>query len=73
MTGPDGFSGKFYQVSKSIIANDVIHAGHDFFLRAEITKASSASLISLIPKVLNVKSFTDFRPISLCNVSNKIL
>ena len=71
--GPDGFSGHFFQVCSDIIESDIINAVQDFFLGAEIPMSFSASLISLIPKTRNPRSFSDFRPISLCNFSNKIL
>lgn len=71
--GPDGFNGFFYQHTWNIIAFDIINAVQSFFLRADIPRACSTTLLALIPKIKNPSSFSKFSPISLCNVSNKIL
>ncbi|KAL0301641.1 UNVERIFIED_CONTAM: LINE-1 retrotransposable element O protein [Sesamum radiatum] len=70
--GPDGFSALFYQVTWDIIAQDVTAAVQDLFCCTPLPKSFKATSIALIPKVPNPCSWTDFRPISLCNVSNKI-
>ncbi|KAL0393382.1 UNVERIFIED_CONTAM: Retrovirus-related Pol polyprotein from type-1 retrotransposable element R2 [Sesamum radiatum] len=70
--GPDGFSALFYQVCWDIIAQDVLIAVQDFFCCTPMPKNFKATSIALIPKVLNPSVWTDYRPISLCNVSNKI-
>ncbi|KAL0329003.1 UNVERIFIED_CONTAM: hypothetical protein Sradi_4887000 [Sesamum radiatum] len=71
-TGPDGFSALFYQVCWDIIAQDVLIAVQDFFCCTPMPKNFKATSIALIPKVLNRSVWTDYRPINLCNVSNKI-
>ncbi|KAL0307991.1 UNVERIFIED_CONTAM: hypothetical protein Scaly_2963900 [Sesamum calycinum] len=70
--GPDGFSALFYQVCWEIIAQDVLIAVQDFFCCTPMPKNFKATSIALIPKVLNPSVWTDYRPISLCNVYNKI-
>ncbi|KAK4384643.1 hypothetical protein Sango_3039400 [Sesamum angolense] len=70
--GPDGFSALFYQVCWDIIAQDVLIAVQDFFCCTPMPKNFKATSIALIPKVLNPSVWTDYRSISLCNVSNKI-
>ncbi|KAL0393380.1 UNVERIFIED_CONTAM: hypothetical protein Sradi_2560800 [Sesamum radiatum] len=72
VAGPDGFSSLFYQVTWDIIAQDVTAAVQDFFCGTPLPKSFKATSIALIPKVPNPSSWTDFRPISLCNVSNNI-
>ncbi|KAL0309424.1 UNVERIFIED_CONTAM: hypothetical protein Sradi_5884700 [Sesamum radiatum] len=67
-----GFSALFYQVCWDIIAQDVLIAVQDFFCCTPMPKNFKATSIALIPKVLNPSVWTDYRPISLCNVSNKI-
>ncbi|KAL0283311.1 UNVERIFIED_CONTAM: hypothetical protein Sradi_7233300 [Sesamum radiatum] len=56
----------------NIIAPDVHKAIQDFFCGTPLPKNFKATSIALIPKVDNPSRWTDFRPISLCNVSNKI-
>ncbi|KAK4394248.1 LINE-1 retrotransposable element O protein [Sesamum angolense] len=53
-------------------ATYVLIAVQDFFCCTPMPKNFKATSIALIPKVLNPSVWTDYRPISLCNVSNKI-
>ena len=72
--GPDGFSGKIFQVSWEFIKEDILLAVN-FFLKGGAMPMSVCSiLLSLIPKVKNLVHFffTEFRPISLCNFLYKI-
>lgn len=71
--GPDGFSGVFYQSCWNIIAKDLCAFVRAFFCGASLPKGYSATLLSLIPKIDCPQSFSDFRPISLCNFSYKII
>ncbi|XP_073153277.1 uncharacterized protein [Henckelia pumila] len=45
----------------------------DFFQGSLMPQGFTATTITLIPKVKGAQDWTDFRPISLCNVSNKII
>lgn len=71
--GPDGFTAYFYQVCWDLIANDVFLAVKSFFQRDAFPLAWKSTFISLIPKKEVPTSFKDMRPISLCNVSYKIV
>ena len=71
--GPEGFNGQFFQSSWNIISEDVIAAVLEFFAGANLPKSCTATLICLIPKTKNPNSFSDYRPISLCNFFNKVL
>ncbi|KAL0283696.1 UNVERIFIED_CONTAM: hypothetical protein Sangu_2873600 [Sesamum angustifolium] len=53
--------------------DDTMAANMYFFGGSTIPKSFTATTIILIPKVESPKTWKDFRPISLCNVSNKIL
>lgn len=70
---PDGISGKFYQSCWDIIKIDLLLMVLDFFVGTTIPRAITHSCLILIPKVKNPQSFTDLRPISLSNVSCKII
>lgn len=71
--GPDGFSGVFYTTVWEIIKEDFCSAVQAFFQGFPLPRGMSSSLITLIPKVQTPVSFNDFRPISLCNFSYKVI
>ncbi|XP_074572721.1 LOW QUALITY PROTEIN: uncharacterized protein LOC141829202 [Curcuma longa] len=71
--GPDGFSVAFYVACWEIIKLDVYEAVLDFFQGGFFPRGMAATTIVLIPKMDNAQRWQDFRPISLCNVSNKII
>nr|XP_027082134.1 uncharacterized protein LOC113704429 [Coffea arabica] len=71
--GPDGFTGKFFTSSWDIIGRDVYRAVLNFFCGEELPRQVTATSIILLAKVARTKSFSEFRPISLCNFVDKIL
>lgn len=71
--GPDGFSGIFYTHCWEIIEDDVVKAVQSFFQGWGLPQGVTSSILCLIPKLKSPSSFTDFRPISLCNFSYKIV
>lgn len=71
--GPDGYSGKFYQLCWNIIKKDVIEFVQFFFQKEKLTKFFSHTLLALIPKIDSPSCFSDMRPISLSNISCKII
>ncbi|KAL0329326.1 UNVERIFIED_CONTAM: hypothetical protein Sradi_4919300, partial [Sesamum radiatum] len=73
VVGPDGFSSTFFQACWDTIAEDVFVAVTDFFRGTPMPRSFTATSIILIPKNDSPQSWSDVRPISLCNVTNKIL
>ncbi|XP_058192210.1 uncharacterized protein LOC131309618 [Rhododendron vialii] len=71
--GPDGFVAAFYQENWDWLGTDVVQASLAFFESGFMLKELNQTLITLIPKVPNPQSVSDFRPISLCNVLYKVL
>lgn len=71
--GPDGFNGAFFQNCWHIIKKDITLAIQSYFLGDDIPTCWSSTNIILIPKNDNPVSCKDFRPISLCNFTNKII
>ncbi|KAH0700920.1 hypothetical protein KY284_015135 [Solanum tuberosum] len=71
--GPDGIGGKFYQVGWSIIKEDLLAAVQSFFCGNIMPKFMSHACLVLLPKTEQPTKFTDLRPISLSNFSNKIV
>ncbi|KAG6510221.1 hypothetical protein ZIOFF_028230 [Zingiber officinale] len=71
--GPDGFPVSFFVSCWEIICEDVLEAVVDFFHGGSLPKGMATTTLVLIPKIGCVQEWKDFRPISLCNVSNKII
>ncbi|XP_073062068.1 uncharacterized protein [Primulina eburnea] len=73
VAGPDGFSSAFFQHCWEIVHQDVLDAVLDFFSGSPLPQSFTATTITLIPKVEGARAWSDYRPISLCNVTNKII
>ncbi|KAM2748866.1 hypothetical protein EV2_027836 [Malus domestica] len=71
--GPDGFPGIFYQAHWDILAADVNEIIGAMMHMHVDPRRINATYLMLIPKVQNPVSISQFRPISLCNYSYKIL
>lgn len=63
----------FYQAFGDIVAEDVIHTVKGFFESGAFDNRLNQTNICLIPKTDQPREMTEFRPISLCNVSYKII
>lgn len=70
---PDGLNGQFYQHHWEEVQLDVFHMVDSFLSSGNLDPSLNQIHIILIPKVANPKSITQFRPISLCNFSFKII
>ncbi|XP_075496426.1 uncharacterized protein LOC142533504 [Primulina tabacum] len=73
VAGPDGFSSTFFQHCWEIFHQDVLDAVLDFFRGSPLPQGFTVTTITLIPKVMGAQAWSDFRPISLFNVTNKII
>ncbi|KAH9662191.1 reverse transcriptase domain-containing protein [Citrus sinensis] len=71
--GPDGFCSRFYQVCWDIVGRDLLDAVLDYFRGSAMPRGFQSTLLVLLPKKESPSSWADFRPISLCNVSNKVI
>ncbi|KAL9679495.1 hypothetical protein QQ045_017358 [Rhodiola kirilowii] len=71
--GPDGFSSIFYQKSWRILKEKVTKAVLEMLNSRKLEEGVNKTLITLIPKCRNPKKIEEYRPISLCNVSVKIV
>jgi len=71
--GPDGFNGMFMKRCWSIIKNDFYALCEEFFCNSVNLECINSSFITLVPKVRNPETVSDFRPISLINISLKLL
>lgn len=71
--GPDGVHAMFYQKYWDIVGQDTMRICLRILNEGENVGPLNKTLISLIPKVKKPKHLSEFRPISLCNVSYKII
>jgi len=71
--GPDGFTVAFYRNHWETIRKDLMRMIKSAFKKNKIGGNTKASFLALIPKVPNPTSFGRHRPISLCNLSYKII
>lgn len=71
--GPDGMTGLFYQQFWPTMAKDICLMVKEFFTNDAFDSRLNRTNICLIPKNERPTEMTEFRPISLCNVSYKII
>lgn len=71
--GRDGFQPKFYQAYWDIIHKSLFSFVNHCFNNWEFPRELNKCYITLIPKVENPETINQFRPITLCNVSYKIV
>jgi len=72
-SGPDGFTAIFYQKCWVVIKGDLWRMVNCMNWKGKVKGATNSSFMSLIPKEKYPSTFNSFRPISLCNVSYKII
>ena len=70
---PDGFTADFYQKNWSTIGPEVCRVALHFFNTAKMDEKVNVTHIALIPKKSDQSNVSDFKPISLCNVTYKII
>lgn len=71
--GPDGLQAIFYKSQWETVGEALCQLIYEIFSDHSKVGEINATLITLIPKVENVTSMHQFRPISLCNVSYKVV
>ncbi|XP_020262713.1 uncharacterized protein LOC109838703 [Asparagus officinalis] len=71
--GPDGYSASFFKAAWDIINEDFFLAVEEFFYSGKMLGTLNTTSITLVPKIPNPKSPSDFRPISCCNCVYKVI
>jgi len=71
--GPDGFNGLFLKKCWPIIKHDFYSLCESFFNNDLCLESINSSFIVLVPKKNNPETVNDYRPISLTNISLKLL
>ncbi|GKA38027.1 RNA-directed DNA polymerase, eukaryota, partial [Tanacetum coccineum] len=71
--GPDGFSFEFYRHFWDLISPDLCAAVSYFFDSGGFPRGCNSTFIALIPKVMDAKLVSDFRPISLIGSVYKVI
>nr|GEV88236.1 RNA-directed DNA polymerase, eukaryota [Tanacetum cinerariifolium] len=73
LPGPDGFTFEFFRRYWQFIGPDFCATVNCFFDKGRFLRGSNSSFIALIPKVMDAKFVTDFRPISLIGSVYKVV
>ncbi|XP_075663267.1 uncharacterized protein LOC142632825 [Castanea sativa] len=71
--GLDGIPAFFYQEFWSFVKQDIFNYVHAFFHSGSMLRSLNHTYITLIPKTLPIEEVNQFRPISLYNVTYKII
>jgi hypothetical protein len=71
--GPDGFNGLFMKRCWQIIKSDFYKLCQDFYMGTTNLECIKTSFITLVPKIDSPKIVSDYRPISLMNISLKLI
>ena len=71
--GPDDWTVEFLIPFFDLIKSDLLRMVEGTKMSSSINHKISSTHIALIPKKGDAESFMDFRPISLCNISFKII
>ncbi|KAJ9130670.1 hypothetical protein P3X46_034239, partial [Hevea brasiliensis] len=71
--GPDVFPVAFFQKSWTIVGVDLVNMALSFLNGGALVVGACDILITLLPKVEVSESISQFRQISLCNVSFKVI
>ncbi|XP_070041117.1 uncharacterized protein [Nicotiana tomentosiformis] len=72
-SGPDGFSGLFYQTCWDGIGSDIHNMVLHLYGGAALPKSITHTNLVLLPKKPRVETFSNLRPIILSNFINKVL
>jgi hypothetical protein len=70
---PDGWIIEFYLHFFDLVGDDLWEVVEDTRIRGVVNPAIKSTLLTLIPKSNLSSSFSDYKPISLCNLCYKVI
>jgi hypothetical protein len=71
--GPDGWTSEFFLHFFDLVGEDLLQMVEDSRIKGKILGSINSTFLVLIPKQHQTQTFSDFRPISLCNLVYKII
>ncbi|XP_010425414.1 PREDICTED: uncharacterized protein LOC104710497 [Camelina sativa] len=71
--GSDGYTVEFLKETWSVLKNDFVASVQSFFKFGFLSKGVNTTILALIPKKKEVKEMKDYRPISCCNVTYRVI
>lgn len=71
--GPDGWNVEFFLQFWDLFGSEVLALVEESRLTGHVSGGLNSTFIALIPKISKTTSFSDYRPISLCNFLYKII
>lgn len=70
---PDGFSALFFQKCWHIVGSEITQRTLSMLNQGKLEEGINETVTTLVPKIKQVTSLNDCRPISLCNVVYKTI
>lgn len=70
---PDGYNNEFLKAAWSVVKHDFYGLCSSFYNNNCCLQSINSSYITLIPKIVNARYVSDYRPISLLNSLVKLL
>jgi hypothetical protein len=71
--GPDGWTTEFFCFFFELVGPDLLQMVENTRITGKIVGSLNSTFLVLIPKESNPLSYSDFRPISLCNLIYKLI
>ena len=71
--GPDGWLVKFYLAFYDILGPELLELVETSQIEGRVSPSLNSTFIALMHKKENPSTFSDFRPISLCNLVYKLI
>jgi hypothetical protein len=71
--GPDGYTSLFYKKYWPHVSKDVLACVRHFFQHSHMLPQLNHTFVTLVPKKIGSHAVHHFRPISLSNISYKII